>query len=157
LTPNGKVDRKALPAPDAKQAWAAQYVAPRNAVERAICEVWQEVLNREQIGVEDNFFSLGGDSIISIRVVATLQERGISVEVKDIFQNQTVAQLAAQARQGSATAEEPKLEPFALLTDEERGELGDEYEDAYPMSALQTGMVFHTQLEQFSGTYHDMV
>jgi amino acid adenylation domain-containing protein/FkbM family methyltransferase len=156
LTPNGKVDRKALPAPDA-EAWAAQYVAPRNAVERAICEVWQEVLNRDQVGVEDNFFSLGGDSIISIRVVATLQERGLSIEVKDIFQHQTVAQLAAQARQGSAMAEEPGLEPFALLTEEERASLGDEYEDAYPMSALQAGMVFHTQIEEFSGTYHDMV
>ena len=87
---------------------------------QAICEVWQEVLNREQIGVEDNFFSLGGDSILSIRVVAMLQERGVSIEVKDIFQHQTVAQLALQARDTSAATEEPELEPFALLTEEER-------------------------------------
>ena len=156
LTPNGKVDRKALPAPDAGQAKAVQYVAPRNAVEAAICEVWQEVLRRDQVGVEDNFFSLGGDSILSIRIVAMLQERGISIEIKDIFQHQTVAQLARQARtprrdRGAAT------EPFALLTEEERAALGDEYEDAYPMSALQAGMVFHTQLEGFTGIYHDIM
>ncbi len=156
LTPNGKVDRKALPAPDAVQAEAGQYVAPRNAVEVAICEVWQEALNREQVGIEDNFFSLGGDSILSIRIVAMLRERGVSIEVKDIFQHQTVALLAVQAREEAGVGE-PGLEPFALLTDEERSALGDEYEDAYPMSALQAGMVFHTQLEDFSGIYHDMV
>jgi amino acid adenylation domain-containing protein len=156
LTPNGKVDRKALPAPDAVQAEAVDYVAPRNAVEQAICEVWQEVLKYERVGVEDNFFSLGGDSILSIRVVSLLKRRGLSVEIRDIFQHQTVALLARQAREGG-TAEESELEPFALLTEEERGALGDEYEDAYPMSALQAGMVFHTQLEGFTGVYHDIM
>ncbi|HLM54865.1 MAG TPA: amino acid adenylation domain-containing protein, partial [Pyrinomonadaceae bacterium] len=157
LTPNGKVDRKALPAPDSEQAHPAVYVAPRNAVERAICEIWQEVLRRERVGIEDNFFTLGGDSILSIRVVSLLKGRGVRLDIKDIFQHQTVAQLALQARQASAAAEEPGLEPFALLTEEERSALGDEYEDAYPMSALQAGMVFHTQLENFSGVYHDIV
>ncbi len=156
LTPNGKVDRKALPAPDAVQAEAVEYVVPRNAVEAAICEVWREVLRRERVGAEDNFFSLGGDSILSIRVVSLLKGRGLSVEVKDIFQHQTVALLARQTREGGA-AEEPQLEPFALLTDDERAALGEEYEDAYPMSALQAGMVFHTQLEGFTGVYHDIV
>ncbi|HWW77506.1 MAG TPA: amino acid adenylation domain-containing protein, partial [Pyrinomonadaceae bacterium] len=94
LTPNGKVDRKALPAPDAGQAHAQLYVAPRNATEEAICEVWREVLRRERVGVEDNFFSLGGDSILSIRVVSMLKARGLSIEIKDIFQHQTVALLA---------------------------------------------------------------
>jgi amino acid adenylation domain-containing protein len=94
LTPNGKVDRKALPAPDAGDAYSAPYVAPRNEVERAICEVWQEVLGLDQVGIEDNFFSLGGDSILSIRVVSLLKGRGLSVEVKDIFQYQTVSLLA---------------------------------------------------------------
>ncbi len=105
LTPNGKVDRKALPAPDAVQAEAAQYVAPRNTNEEAICEVWREVLRRERVGVEDNFFSLGGDSILSIRVVSLLKARGVSLEIRDIFQHQTVAQLAEQAREGGADEE----------------------------------------------------
>jgi amino acid adenylation domain-containing protein len=157
LTPNGKVDRKALPAPEGEYAEAAAYVAPRNEVEQAICEVWEEVLNRAQIGVEDNFFSLGGDSILSLRIVAMLKARGVSLEVKDLFQHQTAAQLALQVRQGSAAAEEPSLEPFSLLTEEERASLPGDYEDAYPMSALQAGMVFHTQLEEFSGVYHEIV
>ena len=156
LTPNGKVDRKALPAP-AGESQQAEYVAPRNAVEQALCEVWQEVLKRERVGIEDNFFSLGGDSILSIRVVALLKSRGIALGINDIFQHQTIALLAAQAR--AVESEGAALEPFALLTEAERAELADSYiyEDAYPMSTLQTGMVFHTQLEQFSGVYHDIV
>ncbi len=156
LTVNGKVDRRALPAPEGESQLAA-YVAPRNAVEQALCEVWQEVLKRERVGIEDNFFSLGGDSILSIRVVALLKSRGIALGINDIFQHQTIALLAAQAR--AVESEGAALEPFALLTEAERAELADSYiyEDAYPMSTLQTGMVFHTQLEQFSGVYHDIV
>ncbi len=158
LTPNGKLDRRALPAPDADAAdSSAVYVAPRNPVEEAVCEVWQEVLRRERVGIEDNFFSLGGDSILSIRVVSLLKNRGIALNIKDIFQHQTVAQLAAHAQQGTVAAEPLQLEPFALLTDEERASLVGDYEDAYPMSALQAGMVFHTQLDQFSGVYHDIM
>jgi amino acid adenylation domain-containing protein len=96
LTPNGKVDRRALPAPDADGVGTA-YVAPRTDVEQAICEVWQEMLKRERVGIEDNFFSLGGDSILSIRVVSMLKGRGISLNISDIFKHQTVALLAEQA------------------------------------------------------------
>jgi aryl carrier-like protein len=88
------VDRRALPAPEAGDAYSAPYVAPRNGTEEAICEVWQEVLKYERVGIEDNFFSLGGDSILSIRVVSLLKKRGLSVEIKDIFQHQTVSLLA---------------------------------------------------------------
>jgi aryl carrier-like protein len=91
------VDRRALPAPGWEQAEVAPYVAPRNETERAICEVWQEIFRREQVGVEDNFFSLGGDSILSIRVVSMLKTRGLSVEIRDVFQHQTVSLLAEHA------------------------------------------------------------
>ncbi len=158
LTPNGKVDRKALPAPEEVEREKYGYVGPRNGTEQALCEVWQEVLNRDQIGIHDNFFSLGGDSILSIRVISLLKSRGIPLDVKDIFQHQTVEQLAMQAGQAAAGEQAEPLEPFALLTEQERSELGDgRYEDAYPMSALQAGMVFHTQMEQFSGIYHDIM
>ncbi|HLM54983.1 MAG TPA: amino acid adenylation domain-containing protein, partial [Pyrinomonadaceae bacterium] len=69
----------------------------------------------------------------------------------------TVAELALRARDTSPADEEPRLEPFGLLTDEERASLAGDYEDAYPMSALQAGMVFHTQLEGFDGVYHDLM
>lgn len=94
LTPNGKVDKRALPAPDGTEGAAAEYVPPRTETEQALCEVWAEVLKRERVGVDDNFFSLGGDSILSIRIVALLKKRGLQLDIKDIFQNQTVAQLA---------------------------------------------------------------
>src|SRR5216683_1084748 len=147
LTANGKVDRKALLALREEGAQRAEYVAPRSETEAALCEVWQAVLKRERVGVKDNFFSLGGDSILSIRVVSMLKARGIALSIRDIFQYQTIEQLAVQAKvQGEdSVQEEQKLEPFALLTQEERAELGEGYEDAYPMSTLQAGMVFHTQ------------
>jgi len=99
LTANGKVDRKALPALEGEDRLSALYVAPRNAIEQAMCEVWQEALKAEQVGIRDNFFSLGGDSILSIRVVGMLKSRGIKVEIKDIFQHQTIERLALHANQ----------------------------------------------------------
>src|SRR5205807_7202260 len=92
LTGNGKVDRKGLPAPEGNAIGKAEYVGPRNEIERAMCGIWQEVLKRERVGVEDNFFSLGGDSILSIRVVSMLKSRGLVIGVKDIFKYQTVEQ-----------------------------------------------------------------
>jgi arthrofactin-type cyclic lipopeptide synthetase C len=96
LTPNGKVDRKALPAPEEGQAQQVEYVAPRNEVEVAMCEVWQQLFRRERVGIEDNFFSIGGDSMLSIRIASVLKSRGISVDVIDIFQHPTISQLSAQ-------------------------------------------------------------
>ena len=163
LTVNGKVDKKALPLPEGGGSEAVEYIEPRNEVEQALCDIWQEVLKQERVGVRDNFFSLGGDSILSIRVVSLLKARGVVISIKDIFQHQTVEQLAARARElGQAGVSQEvrlKLEPFALLTEAERQHVNaeGEYEDAYPMSALQAGMVFHTQLEQFSGIYHDIM
>jgi amino acid adenylation domain-containing protein len=153
LTANGKVDRKALPAPDA--AATVAYVAPRNATEQALCDVWQEVLRRERVGIGENFFSVGGDSILSIRIVSRLKARGLQIQIKDLFEHQTIEQLAPFV--SGRSDDGVLLEPFALLTEEERPLFGEEVEDAYPLSALQAGMVFHTQLEQFSGLYHDIV
>jgi aryl carrier-like protein len=97
LTANGKVDRKALPAAAGPDIQTTVYVAPRNSIEQALCDVWQAVLKRDQIGVQDNFFSLGGDSILSIRVVSMLKTRGIVLGINDIFQYQTIEDLAIEA------------------------------------------------------------
>ncbi|OPA84560.1 hypothetical protein BFW87_29090 [Pseudomonas fluorescens] len=118
LSPNGKLDRKALPAPDASQQ-AAVYTAPSTALEQRIAAIWQDVLKREQVGVTDNFFALGGDSIVSIQVVSRARQAGILLTPKDVFQHQTVQSLARVAKlgntllidQGAVTGSAPLL-PF---------------------------------------------
>ncbi|MGH3918222.1 MAG: amino acid adenylation domain-containing protein, partial [Pseudonocardiaceae bacterium] len=92
LNPNGKLDRRALPAPD----WSggASYLAPRNPVEQVVAEIWADVLGVERVGVEDNFFALGGDSILSIQVVARAARAGLRMRSRDIFLHQTIASLA---------------------------------------------------------------
>ncbi|VVM96644.1 non-ribosomal peptide synthetase [Pseudomonas fluorescens] len=100
LSPNGKLDRKALPAPDASQMQQA-FVAPRSALEQKIAGIWQDVLKLEQVGLNDNFFELGGDSIISIQVVSRSRQAGIHFTPRDLFQHQTVQGLASVAQQGN--------------------------------------------------------
>ncbi|WP_395599089.1 non-ribosomal peptide synthase/polyketide synthase [Pseudomonas sp. A1437] len=101
LSPNGKLDRKALPSPDASQMQQA-FVAPRSEMEQKIAAIWQDVLKLEQVGLTDNFFELGGDSIISIQVVSRSRQAGIHFSPRDLFQHQTVQGLASVARQGTA-------------------------------------------------------
>ncbi|MEC0241464.1 amino acid adenylation domain-containing protein [Paenibacillus dokdonensis] len=93
LTPNGKIDRKALPEPDASQARSKDYVAPRTDIEQAVADVWQAVLQVDKIGVQDNFFELGGHSLKATIVVARLQKQ-FEIGMNDIFEYQTVAALA---------------------------------------------------------------
>ncbi|MFE9680916.1 amino acid adenylation domain-containing protein [Streptomyces sp. NPDC006285] len=92
LTAHGKVDRRALPPPRTPERG---HIAPRTPVERTLSRVWAEVLGVARIGVEDNFFDLGGDSILSIQVVARARAAGLRLTSKDIFLRQTVARLAA--------------------------------------------------------------
>jgi amino acid adenylation domain-containing protein/non-ribosomal peptide synthase protein (TIGR01720 family) len=94
LTPNGKLDRSALPAPEYTAAGRG-YIAPRTDTERALAEIWAEVLGIEQVGVVDNFFELGGDSILSIQVISRARQAGLVLTSKDVFQHQTIAGLAA--------------------------------------------------------------
>jgi amino acid adenylation domain-containing protein len=96
LTPNGKVDRKVLPKPE-DCAHAGASIEPHSSMEKVICEVWQTVLRRDCVSIHDNFFSIGGDSIVSLRVLAQLKRRGITLGTKDIFECQTVEALAKRA------------------------------------------------------------
>ena len=96
LTSHGKVDRRALPAPGAALPDpGADFAAPRNPVEEALAAVWAEVLRRERIGIHNNFFDLGGDSIRTIQVVARSRQRGLRISPRQLFQHQTIAELAA--------------------------------------------------------------
>ncbi|HJU40299.1 MAG TPA: amino acid adenylation domain-containing protein, partial [Tahibacter sp.] len=99
-TPNGKVDKKRLP--DVQASAGAGYAAPRNAVEATLCEIWAALLKLERVGIHDNFFAIGGDSILSTQVVARANQAGIRISTRLLFENQTVAQLARAA--GAAPA-----------------------------------------------------
>nr|WP_308737839.1 non-ribosomal peptide synthetase [Nostoc sp. 'Peltigera membranacea cyanobiont' N6] len=97
LTPNGKIDRKALPTPDAEISREHEYVAPCTAIEQILTNIWQQLLLKEKVSIHDNFFEIGGDSILSIQVVSRAKNSGIQITPKQIFQNQTIAELAKVA------------------------------------------------------------
>ncbi|MBN3884992.1 MAG: non-ribosomal peptide synthetase [Nostoc sp.] len=98
LTPNGKVDRNALPAPDtARPELDKELVAPRNFVEAKLAEIWAGVLGVDKVGIFDNFFELGGDSILAIVVITRANKAGLQLTTKQLFQHQTVADLATVA------------------------------------------------------------
>jgi amino acid adenylation domain-containing protein/non-ribosomal peptide synthase protein (TIGR01720 family) len=115
LSPNGKVDRKRLPAP-AEPSSDRPHVAPRNAVEVALASIWREVLQVEQLGVHDGFFELGGDSIAAMRLATLARRAGFDLSVGQIFQAQTLEALAEQVALSTKTTAAAALpnEPFGL-------------------------------------------
>ncbi|MCF4136402.1 phosphopantetheine-binding protein [Streptomyces sp. Tue 6430] len=96
LTANGKVDRAALPVPDHQRPdLGTEYTAPRNAVERTVTVVWQELLGIERVGVHDNFFQLGGHSLLATQVASRLRKAlRVDVPVRVVFDSPTPARLA---------------------------------------------------------------
>ncbi len=116
LTPNGKIDRKALPLPEINLTKArTAYVPPANAKEEILARIWQEILGVPQVGIRNNFFELGGDSILSIQVIARARQRGLQITPVQIFKHQTIGELAAvassapviEAEQGIVTGDVP--------------------------------------------------
>ncbi|MFF7652578.1 amino acid adenylation domain-containing protein, partial [Streptomyces sp. NPDC007983] len=137
LTANGKLDRRALPAPG-PSVREGVYTAPRTDAERALAEVWQEVLGVEEIGVHDNFFELGGDSILSIQVVARARALGLVISTRHLFTAPTVAALAALAdRADGAGSTTGPVEGAVVLTPVQRWFLDGERDsyDRFTMSA----------------------
>ncbi len=111
VTPNGKLDLAALPAPDTGAA-EDTYVAPGSANERALCAVWQRVLGRERVGVRDNFFELGGHSLLATQLLSEIRSAlGAALSVRQFFSGPTVAELAAllDAGAGADADEEPPV------------------------------------------------
>jgi amino acid adenylation domain-containing protein len=96
LTPNGKIDRNALPAPNTAPL-GERYVAPRTPVEEVLAQVWTDVLRIPKVGVQDNFFAVGGDSIMAIQIVARSAQSGLQLSVQDVFEQQSVEKLAMVA------------------------------------------------------------
>ncbi|MFY9555517.1 MAG: amino acid adenylation domain-containing protein, partial [Blastocatellia bacterium] len=158
LTINGKLDRAALPAPGtARPELSESFVPPQNEEERLLAEIWAEVLDLDRVGAHDNFFALGGDSIRSIQVVAKAQQRGLHFTFEQLFRHQTVHEIIANSKnQVSTTDISPRTEPFRLLSAEDRKRLPADVEDAYPLAALQAGMIFHSEFADDAATYHDV-
>ncbi|MGH2627468.1 MAG: amino acid adenylation domain-containing protein, partial [Anaerolineales bacterium] len=97
LSPNGKVDRKALPAPEAEAQRVAAYVAPATETEQRLAAIWSQVLGLPPVGRHDNFFELGGDSILALQVISQAKDAGLILTARQLFQHQTVAELVAAA------------------------------------------------------------
>ena len=92
LTQNGKIDKRALPKPDLSQALAGQYQAPVTQTQQLLCELWQSLLHVSRIGINDNFFTLGGHSLLTVQLAASVKQQfGIEITIRDLFNHATIA------------------------------------------------------------------
>jgi pristinamycin I synthase-3/4 len=148
LTANGKIDRSALPDPEPEAA--PDFAAPRTAREQALADIWADVLGRDRVGIHDNFFTSGGDSMRAVALAAKARDRGIRVDLGALFRHQTIAALATTLGKDSPG---PSLPP---LSDADQRLLPPTAETAWPMTRLQLGMVFHAQVDGAAGVYHDI-
>jgi amino acid adenylation domain-containing protein len=158
ITEHGKLDRKALPQIDgSRPLLESAFVAPGDAVEQDLAEIWRRVLGIAQVGIHDNFFELGGDSILGIQVRAQAEARGLHFSLQQLFQHQTIAELARVLTVTAPGADSPPATaPFSLLREEDRRRLPAGIEDAYPLARMQAGVIFHCQLEPHTPLYHDI-
>ncbi|MEE9453480.1 MAG: amino acid adenylation domain-containing protein, partial [Paracoccaceae bacterium] len=151
LTPSGKLDTKALPAPSAIQK---VHTPPTTKTQKTLTDIWQKTLNTTNISINDNFFALGGDSMRAVTIIAKANEQGIGVSVAQIFRFQTVQELAEVAGEPAEAIE--TVPPFGMLSTNDKALLPAEIEDAYPLSRLQLGMVFHSEVDRDTSVYHDI-
>ncbi|MFD7665031.1 amino acid adenylation domain-containing protein [Streptomyces sp. NPDC059788] len=154
LTPNGKADRRALPALRETVVSAAGK-PPRNRTEATLAEIWAEVLDRETVGVHDDYFTLGGDSILVLRIRAEAEARGLRFSLTDLVRNPTVAGLAARTEEVTASGSDPAPAPFALVAGVDRARL-EGAEDAWPVTRLQLGLLYHSRRHETSARYKDV-
>ncbi|MDR0217662.1 MAG: amino acid adenylation domain-containing protein [Enterobacteriaceae bacterium] len=177
LTANGKIDRKALPAPQAmRPQLASEYQPARNETETALLALWRDTLPVAQIGIHDNFFALGGDSLRGVQLTGKAQDCGWSLTLVDLFQHQTIAELAAlidARRKAHQSEKQPQpaqhIAPFSQISAADRQRLlADSQQiiarqvngrqvkivDAYPLSRMQAGMFYHMKMSPEANVYH---
>uniref|UniRef100_UPI0036D9FE30 amino acid adenylation domain-containing protein n=1 Tax=Photorhabdus sp. RM322S TaxID=3342825 RepID=UPI0036D9FE30 len=172
LTPNGKLDRRALPVPG-EEAFARQiYAVPQGKMETALAAIWHDLLGVEQISRYDSFFALGGHSLLAVRMVERLRNLGLTLAVRDLFQSPVLAELAQTLKlnQGegvpanvitSATVElTPEMLPLIDLTQSEIDHIVEQIpggisniQDIYALSPLQDGILFHHLLANEGDPY----
>jgi amino acid adenylation domain-containing protein len=175
LTANGKVDRKALPAPEATALQVREYEAPQGEIEETLAALWQELLRVERVGRHDQFFELGGHSLLVVAMVERLRALGLSGEVRAVFASPTLSEYAATLQRDDAAAGPeisanlltpdtevitPELLPLVTLTQPEIDRIVAavpggvaNIQDIYPLLPLQEGMLFHHLLETEGDTY----
>jgi amino acid adenylation domain-containing protein len=162
LTSHGKLDRRALPAPEAGRTLRAAYAAPASDPERLLQEVWQEVLGAEQVGVLENFFAAGGDSMRAVQMVAVLRRRGMALTVRDLFEAPTIRGLAERSEAAARAGEAPQgavPHHLADLPGEERARVQAAFpvpvQDVYPATGMQAVMISAYARDTVrSGVYH---
>jgi amino acid adenylation domain-containing protein len=160
LTPHGKVDRRALPAPGpAEPDIDEASVEPRNELEQALAEIWRELLRLERVGVNDNFFDLGGHSLLAIQLISRVREtHRVELSVRSFFETPTlggIAQLVEQAKNRGPERPPFKKSPTAGLKETEKPDGTPENEAlVFPASFAQQRMWFLDQLEPGNAAYN---
>ncbi|MFH9349068.1 amino acid adenylation domain-containing protein [Kitasatospora sp. NPDC017646] len=156
LSNSGKVDRRALPAPELDLLSSTEHVAPRTETERLLAGVWAEVFGVDRVGVTDDFFEAGGDSVLAIKVVTRARPHGIGLTAKDLFLTPTIAELAEVAtRLDGVAGDTPADRPLVELTAAETELLaaGGAVEDVYPLTPMQSGMLFDALMTGDTGLH----
>ncbi|KAF6640242.1 non-ribosomal peptide synthetase, partial [Paenibacillus sp. EKM11P] len=131
LTPNGKIDRKSLPAPEGSLHSGAEYAAPRTVAERALVAIWQSILGVSTVGILDNFFDLGGDSIKAIQIVSRAFQAGYKLDMKDLFRYPTVATLAPHMHEVSRRVDQGEVSGETTLSPIQHGFFAQKQVDAH--------------------------
>ena len=146
LTPNGKLNRKALPAPDhSRPDFGGDSVAPRTPVEEVLTGIWCEVLRLDEVGVDDGFFDLGGHSLLAVQVISRMSESfGVDLELRMLFEHPTVRRMATvveEARKAGRNLEEPAIETVSR-------------EQELPLSFAQQLLWLAHQMDPDGSAYH---
>lgn len=176
LTNNGKINRNALPDP-IRSIQQNTYVAPRTETDKVLCEAWQDLLNIEKVGITDNFFQLGGHSLLVMQLIARLRKNGLRLTARQIFSTPRLVDLA-DALDGASTqsknqfkAPENLIPPdcehitsnmlsMVSLTEEEIAKISAtvpgnaaNIQDIYPLAPLQEGILFHHMMNPEKDPY----
>ncbi|HEX3047185.1 MAG TPA: amino acid adenylation domain-containing protein, partial [Bacillota bacterium] len=156
LSGSGKIDRKGLPAPETDSLNTKSYEAPCNEMETILAGIWQDVLGMEKVGVQDNFFETGGDSIKAIQVLARLQDYGFKIDIEDFFRHQNIKKLGGVVKRNPELMEHCQKTSEKILTPTDLGDADLSLEDLETItgiSPMQEGMLFHWLLNQDSSAY----
>jgi amino acid adenylation domain-containing protein len=174
LTANGKVDRKLLPVPGTGSYASREYEAPEGEIEQTVASIWRDLFHLEQVGRQDNFFALGGHSLMALNFVERLRERGLAIDITALFTSDSLADLAARVSRSQADRSvvpdsriapgceriSPAMVPWAGLDQDQLDRIVQQVpggaanvQDIYPLAPLQEGILFHHLTSPTSDAY----